>query len=288
MLNENRQLNRLFVALDIVVVILSYFVSWFVIIRLRKDVDVGVLDASIYFTALIFIIPIFIILYAFFGMYKPVRTRSSLYELYKILQSNIIAILVINSILFIGNKNPYLYNFSRPMVIAFGIINTVFEFISRNAVKLILRQARKNGFNQKHILLVGYSDATYKFIDRVLRNPGWGYKIHGILDDTHKIDSEYRHIKVLDTIDKLPELLATNSFDEIAITLSLSEYSKLKYIVTTCEKLGVHTKFIPDYGTIIPTTPETDDLDGLPVINIRSVPLQSLLNRFFKNRISMK
>ena len=33
------------------------------------------------------------------------------------------------------------------------------------------------------------------------------------------------------------------------------------------------TKFIPDYNNIIPTKPYTEDILGLPVINIRHVPL---------------
>ena len=40
-----------------------------------------------------------------------------------------------------------------------------------------------------------------------------------------------------------------------------------------CEKSGVHTKFIPDYNNVIPTKPYTEDIQGLPVINIRRVPL---------------
>ena len=42
-------------------------------------------------------------------------------------------------------------------------------------------------------------------------------------------------------------ILPENRLDEIAITLGLSEYSRLEEIVNLCEKSGVHTKFIPDY-----------------------------------------
>ena len=49
-----------------------------------------------------------------------------------------------------------------------------------------------------------------------------------------------------------------------------------------CEKSGVHTKFIPDYGNIIPTRPYTEDLLGLPVINIRYVPLSNTFNALIK------
>ena len=70
--------------------------------------------------------------------------------------------------------------------------------------------------------------------------------------------------------------------DEIAITLGLSEYFRLEQIVALCEKSGVHTKFIPDYNRIIPTKPYTEDILGLPVINIRYVPLTNTFNAFTK------
>ena len=66
------------------------------------------------------------------------------------------------------------------------------------------------------------------------------------------------------------------------MTLGLGEYAKLEHIVAMCEKSGVHTKFIPDYNNIIPTKPYTQDIQGLPVINIRRVRANNLLNRFVK------
>src|SRR5699024_1841403 len=64
--------------------------------------------------------------------------------------------------------------------------------------------------------------------------------------------------------------------------LGLSEYFRLEEIVALCEKSGVHTKFIPDYNNIIPTKPYTEDLLGLPVINIRYVPLTNTFNATVK------
>ncbi len=51
-----------------------------------------------------------------------------------------------------------------------------------------------------------------------------------------------------------------------------------------CEKSGVHTRFIPDYNNVIPTKPYTEDLQGLPVINIRRVPLSDPLNKMDETR----
>ena len=69
---------------------------------------------------------------------------------------------------------------------------------------------------------------------------------------------------------------------DCAITLSLGDYDKLERIVDMCEKSGVHTKFIPDYNSLFPSNPYTEDLMGLPLINIRYVPLSNTLYAFIK------
>ena len=78
-----------------------------------------------------------------------------------------------------------------------------------------------------------------------------------------------------------------NKLDEIAITLALKDYDHLEYIVDLCEKSGVHTKFIPDYNSLVPSHPYTEDLVGLPVINIRYVPLTNTLNSIVKRTVDI-
>ena len=164
-------------------------------------------------------------------------------------------------------------DFSRWMLFYFYVLNVILETIARNLIRYFLRDIRRKGYNLKHIVLVGYSRAAEEYIDRILENPQWGYKIRGILDDNIEAGTEYRGIKVIGRIDNLMVILPENRLDEIAITLGLSEYSRLEEIVNLCEKSGVHTKFIPDYNRVIPTKPYTEDILGLPVINIRHVPL---------------
>ena len=49
----------------------------------------------------------------------------------------------------------------------------------------------------------------------------------------------------------------------------------------------MHTKFVPDYYNFISTNPYTEDLDGLPVINIRNVPLTNTMNKLIKRLIDI-
>lgn len=168
------------------------------------------------------------------------------------------------------------------MLFIFFVINMLIEVLVRSFIRFLLHMMRKSGFNKKHILLVGYSRAAESYIDRIKAFPQWGYEVKGILDDNVEIGTNYNGVKVIGKTDTLLELLAENDLDEIAITLGLNEYSKLTKLVNLCEKSGVHTQFVPDYNNIIPSRPYTEDLMGLPVINIRYVPLSNTFNALLK------
>ena len=202
--------------------------------------------------------------------------------------ANIVGFLLIFTVLY--NLQSYVdqfRNFSREMFFYFFAINTVLEESFRLLIRQFLRTIRKNGYNLKHVLLVGYSRAAEQYIDRIQQNPQWGYNVRGILDDNIARGTTYKGVKVIGSVGNLLYILPENKLDEIAITLGLEEYYKLEKIVSECEKSGVHTKIIPDYGNIIPTKPYTEDLLGLPVINIRYVPLNNTFNALVKRAMDI-
>lgn len=265
--------------LDTCIVILSYMLAWWVKFQSGfRDAAEGVLSFEYYMGALLFIVPLYVILYYACNMYTPKRVQGRRQEGSNIFKANTAGLVILLSALFIINQP----DFSREMIFYFYFINMLADFIFRNVIRYVLRDIRKKGYNQKHILLVGYSRSAEEYIDRIQHNPQWGYKIRGILDDTMEKETKYKGVQILGTLDHLQSILSQNKLDEIAITLGLAEYHKLEHIVSLCEKSGVHTKFIPDYNNIIPTKPYTEDLQGLPVINIRYVPLSNTSNMLVK------
>ena len=178
-------------------------------------------------------------------------------------------------------------DYSRSMIAIFYVLNLAFASGYRVILRDLLRHFRKKGYNLKHVLLVGYSRAAEQYIERIMQNPAWGYHIMGVLDDHVGEGVTFKGIEVIGEVDQIYKLLPENNLDEIAITLSLNDYDRLEEIVSFCEKSGVHTKFIPDYNAVIPTKPYTEDLDGLPVINIRNVPLNSGWNQFIKRSMDL-
>ena len=279
MIKDNQKhFNRLHVVIDGLIIAVSYILAWYIQIHLIVKDRAGTLPVQIYMLALVFVIPGFLLLYYGFNLYTPKRVQGRRLEASNIFCANAVGVLLIMFVLYMVNEP----DFSRPLIFIFAGINYVLTVIERNVIRALLRDIRRRGMNLKHILMVGYSRAAEEFIDRVVQNPQWGYQVNGILDDSVRPGTLYKNVKVVGSTSSLEKILEHNSLDEIAITLGLNEYYKLKKIVATCEKSGVHTKFIPDYYDIIPTRPYTEDLQGLPVINIRHVPLTNTFNMMVK------
>ncbi len=282
MIKDNQKIfNRLHVVLDAAIIAATYLFAWF--LKFRSGIrpfytGLDSVSREIYFGALIIIIPGYLFLYYLFNMYQAKRASSMKREIYNIVVANTVGFVL----LIVGLFMIHLDNFSRTMLFYFYVMNIAADAAFRILIHKWLRMLRKSGYNVKYILLVGYSRAAELYIDRIRQNPQWGYVVRGILDDSIPRGTEYRGVKVIGQIDNLFYILPENKLDEIAVTLSLENYGRLEEIVNLCEKSGVHTKFIPDYNSVIPSKPYTEDLNGLPVINIRHVPLTNTLNMIIK------
>lgn len=288
MIKDNqRHFNRLHVVIDAITVVVSYLLAWVIRFHLLQG-DRG-LPFRDYCYMLIPLVPYTLFVYFAFNLYASKRVKGRRLEAGHVAQANIVVVITIIVCLQIFNKEFPIYtkDFSRGLLVIYCVLNSLGGIGVRNTIRYILWKMRRSGFNLKHILLVGYSRAAEEYVDRIKGNPQWGYEVCGILDDNVAKGVEYRGIQVIGACDDLAYILPANELDEIAITLGLSEYSKLEHIVAECEKSGVHTKFIPDYNNIIPTKPYTEDLMGLPVINIRHVPLSNTFNAMIKRIVDI-
>ena len=287
MIKDNQKyFNRLHVVLDAAVIAASYMLAWYLKFASpfsNIDASVGVLDMRTYFQMLYVIVPGYLILYYNFNLYTPKRATVHKYEILNIFQANTVGLVLLMAGWYLVAQ----IDFSRGMMAYFYILNIILTNISRSLIRALLQYFREKGYNLKYILLVGYSRAAEEYINRINSNPQWGYVVRGILDNSVPRGTLYKGVKVVGAIENLLYILPENKLDEIAITLSLKDYDNLERIVDICEKSGVHTKFIPDYNSMFPSRPYTEDLMGLPVINIRYVPLTNTLNWVSKRGVDI-
>ena len=269
MIKDNQKVfNRLMVIIDAAIMAASFMLAYFFkFYILNNGPGPGVLPAVEYLRLLIFILPIYMLIYYACGVYAPKRTVRRRFEIYGIVKANTIGIIALIILLYMIVRE---FNVSRSVMAFFYVFNIFITACFRFVLRKGLRTIRSKGFNLKHILLVGYSRAAEEYIDRLTDNPQWGYAAVGILDNNIPAGTLYRGVKVLGSLGNLEIILPENKLDEIAITLSLKDYDYLEDIVRICEK-----------------SPYTEDLMGLPVINIRYVPLTNTGNIMIKRAVDI-
>ena len=297
MIKQNQKyFNGLHVVLDAFISVVSFCSAYYIRFNIpmfapqRKPGPIGVFYLTlkdylfpVYKSPVLFIMLGMIVLYYLFHLYAPKRFLSRKFEFVNIVKANVVGLFLIFALLYVLKLNKY----SGWLMIIFCMVNIVLSTLVRNIIRKSLAVMRESGRNLKHIIIIGFSPAAASYIDRLKLNPQWGYRIHGIFDDTMAEDFSYRDVPIIGRIAELENYLSKNTLDETIITLNIKEYDKLEHIVNICEKSGSHTKFVPDYYKFITTQPYIEDLSGLPVINIRNVPLSNTVNKIIKRIIDI-
>lgn len=282
MIKENQRiLNAVLVIIDIIVILLSLVLAYYV--RFKTTIF-GPLGGSLPFSSyfiftVVCIIPTYILLYYFFGLYKPFRNQSSIFSgADDIVKADIMAFILLVAILFIINQP----NFSRIMLLLLSLFGIIFAIFERALVVLVLRMMRTNNLNLKHMLIIGDNELAFNFAHKINSKTYLGYNIAGFLGRKENIGKSFEGTKFIGSFKDLPRVLKSHKFDRVVIAIPLQYYYHLNEIVDACEEEGIKAEIIPDYYKYLPAKPSVDMLDDMPIINIRYVPLDDAFNKFKK------
>ena len=282
MIKENQKLlNLTLVLIDVLVIALALLCSLWLRFKTTLFGPLGGhLGFVSYFLFFAFaIIPVYLILYFAFGLYKPRRTYKNIFsEATQLIKVNIVAFIVLVSILFIINQP----NFSRIMLILLAMISTFFAIIERFTIRSFLRRIRKKKKNIKHILIVGDNELAFKFARKIRENPYMGFVVSGFLGRQDHIGREIEGSSIIGSFSDIDAILDKNRFDRVVLAIPLQYYDKINDLVESCERVGIKAEIIPDYIRYFPAQPSVDMVDDIPIINIRYVPLDDDFNKFLK------
>lgn len=283
MIKQNQKLiNKALFLMDALVIIASFLFTWY--IRVYSgiiEVQGGILSFREFLVPVLIMVPIYILIYNFRRLYNNERMIFISKEIISIIVANIYGIILFTGVLFFTKQIDY----SRSVLIIFFVVCTIFTCVERIVIRLFMRGARKNGRNIKYTVFVGFSDGTKKFYKLINENKHWGYRVLGIFEDEV---IKYGDIEYLGKLSTLGNYLSENrDVDEIVITLEMKDYDKLKDIIAACEKLGVRAQIIPSYYKYLPAKPFVEEIGGIPLINMRYIPLDNILNKAIKRGIDI-
>lgn len=278
MIRENQKyLNRLQVFLDLIIILISFLIAYYIRFY-QMDDAIHSLTFEQNLRPILLSIPLYLIFYNIFDIYSARRTKPLHVELSAIIKTNLLCGILIMVGLFIFK----IVDYSRKSLILFFVINTILTISTRLIIRIILKKYRRKGYNLKHCLVIGTTDSSALFIDKVQNNKHWGYNIVGIIASHTNGNKKFKGNPIIGNTTDLEKILYEKAIDIVIVGISGSDLVELAHILQVCEKTGVKTQIIPYYHKYIPAKPYMDDLDGLPVIDTRHVPLDNVFKNFFK------
>jgi Undecaprenyl-phosphate glucose phosphotransferase len=213
----------------------------------------------------------------YFSFYVPKRKKRFAFEIGKAIQVHSVTMLFLLSFLFLYKE----VHISRTYLALFLIINLASILTFRLVLKKFLKKYRAKGFNKHFILVLGAGSLGRQFTTKVKAHPELGYEVIGFLDD-YLVEQDEKFKPILGKIDELQQMFEKLIIDEVVIALPLSAHEKFAEIISTCEKAGVKALIIPDFYGYLPAQPYLENFEGMPLINVRDIPLDEVSNRFWK------
>lgn len=273
-------LFQLYAFVDFLCTLVSFFVAWWLKFAsgwLHADASLPFRTYGIY--SLIYGM-IALIVGFYVGLYTSKRKKKFSYEFFKVFQIHLLSMLLLMSVLFLMKE----IHISRDFLVIFLVMNIVAITTYRYILKKSLRFIRQKGFNKQFVLILGAGTVGRRFYENLEQYPDLGFEVVGFLDDNlTEHDEPYRHLRpILGKVSDLENILENVLIDEVIIALPLNAHDKYGEIIDTCDKAGVKALIIPDYFDVLPARPYFDHFAGIPLINVRDVPLDEMRNRLLK------
>lgn len=278
MIKENQNLlNKINALTDILILFISMVLSYFIRFKLFYH-DEFYIKLDIYLIFTVLMIPMYLVLYAFFNLYEPIRTSLFTKECAKIIKSNIVLITIALSSLFIFK----FIHVSRLVIVIFYFVNTGLIILKRGILRRLLSNIRKKGLNLKHVLIVGAGETAYDYLNVIKSNKSYGYSYSGYVSNSSDFIGEK-----LGNYTDLLDILYKYKFDEVICALDICDSKYLEQIVSDCEQSGTKISIIPFCYKYMPSQPYIDQIGNMPLINIRRIPLDNLGNAFMKRTLDI-
>tara|TARA_R110001606_G_scaffold86631_3_gene196124 strand:+ start:8623 stop:10014 length:1392 start_codon:yes stop_codon:yes gene_type:complete len=172
------------------------------------------------------------------------------------------------------------YKFSRLFfaysVLFFAFLVLLWRFFSI----YILKKYRRKGYNSNRVLLVGLNKNISTLIEEIYLNSNYGFQIAGLFTDAIVNDKMKQYHK--GSLAEITVFLETNSVDEIIISLPYHQSKLINDLFRYADNHMMRVRVIPEFSEYLSQTFSIDYIQNIPIMKLRSEPLNSFTNRILK------
>ena len=280
MIKENqRVLNYVHILSDGAVLFLSFPIGFWVRFSVFNGVETVPLQNYIFLASVYTVIQLFT--YAAFGLYQSFRRKKLRTELLRLWEATLLDMAVLQSLLFLS----WGVHYSRLVLITAFLFSAAVLGVKRIVLRRLLRRYRQKGYNQKHVIVIGCGRLAQRYVNEIRAAPELGYFVDGYV--AQRQDAGMRDLPLLGGFDSMAGLLERLRPDEVVAAMEPEDFSWTREVIAVCESAGVRLSIIPFYADYMPSNPQFDDLNGIPMLNIRHIPLDNWANAFCKRAMDV-
>lgn len=222
-----------------------------------------------------------ITIFGIYGLYRDLYLISRFDEILKVAKITLIGTLILFFLLFIDQLNWNEDNISNAKFYAVSYWLVV--FITTSIGRFIIRTFQKyqaiQGKNLHKAVIIGSVEKAEYLYDNIKRNRVSGMEIIGYLsvDD----EKDLPNLKNLGKIDALRNIVYRDNVNDIIVALEPEHSRKLVQIIDQIDLPGISVKILPDFYQMIVGLNRTNQIFGLPLIDVLPDPMPAW-EKFFK------
>lgn len=175
----------------------------------------------------------------------------------------------------------HLDDVSRATLFIFYVISTAAICLKAWISFRALLVARKNKRKIQKTVVAGAGPLAQRYIAAVMHDSARFEQIIGYLEADELACAEEK-ASCMGSIADIDELLRRSSAEKVVIALEPAEYHHINLIMAAADRCGVELELVPFYNDIIPRRPYVDSVEGVKLVNLRSMPLSNPVNSAMK------
>jgi FlaA1/EpsC-like NDP-sugar epimerase len=206
------------------------------------------------------------------GLYRVVRGRSWIEEVYTIINGVASATVILVAISFF--IQPIV--FSRLMLIYAAGITIVLLSSARIIQRSLLAYFRSKGIGVQNVLIVGVGEVGQAVLRTIMARKELGYRPIGYLDDDPDRGLvNLGRVRGLGHLHQLEEVLKREPVELVMITLRWKHHDLIMELLEVCQRHGIEVRIVPDVFQLNLRQVNIENLDGIPLLGVNgSVPLR--------------
>lgn len=218
------------------------------------------------------------------GLYRGIRGRGWLEEVYTIVNGVTNATVVLLAISFFFQ--PLV--FSRLMMIYVAAITIVLLSSARLVRRWVQSRLRARGIGVQRALVIGSGDVGRSVLRTMIARKELGYVPVGYLDDDpERGNVDLGRVRGLGGTENLVRVLGEEMVDLVVITLPWRYHDKILQLIETCQRAGVEVSVVPDVFQLNLRQVLIENVDGIPLLRVNGhVPLKGS-NRLLKRAMDI-